>query len=485
MQSSNESTDATASASPENETRSAWREIVDVLKGHPRDYTTGSLRRSILLLAIPMVLEMALESLFAVVDVYFVARIGDDAVATVGLTEAMLTIIYAIGIGVSMSATALVARRIGEKNVDGAVRAATQAIALGVVIGVAFGIPCFIWAEELLRFMGASENVIASGVGYTRILLSTNIVILLLFLNNAILRGAGDAVLAMRTLWISNGINILLDPCLIFGLGPFPEMGITGAAVATLIGRGTGVLFQFWMLRRGVGRVRLYGEAFAFVPKIMLELLRLSIGGVTQFLIATASWVALMRIVAPFGETVLAGYTIAIRVVMFALLPAWGLSNAAATLVGQNLGAKQPERAERAVWLTGLYTTAFMLFVTIAFTVSASSIAGLFTDSAETREAAASALRILASGYLFYAWGMVTIQAFNGAGDTMTPTRLSFVCFWLVQVPLAWVLATQTSLNERGVFWSVPIAESLLAVLAVIWFKRGRWKTTQIAADVH
>jgi putative MATE family efflux protein len=455
------------------------------LRGEAHDYTSGSLPRAIWLLAIPMVLEMAMESTFAIVDVFFVAQLGDAAVATVGVTESMLTIVYAFGIGLAMATTALVARRIGERNVEGAVRGAAAALALGLAIGVVLGLPCMVFAPELLRLMQAPAEVIEGGAGYTRAVLGGNLAVLLLYLNNAIFRGAGDPALALRALMLANGINMVLDPCLIFGLGPFPELGVTGAGIATLIGRGTGVAYQLWMLRRGVGRIALRGPAARVELPIVRELVRLSLGGVGQLLIATASWVVLMRIVAPFGSAALSGYTIAIRIVVFALMPAWGLSNAAATLVGQNLGAKQPERAEHSVWLTGRYNMAFMLVVTVLFLALAPALITIFTDKAETHAIGVRALRTLAYGYVFYAWGMVVAQAFNGAGDTLTPTRLNFFCFWCFQIPLAWSLAGPLELGPDGVFWAVCVSESVLAVAAILLFRRGRWKEVRLAPDVH
>ncbi len=454
------------------------------LSGAQHDYTQEKLSRAIWLLAIPMVLEMAMESTFAIVDVFFVARLGDEAVAAVGLTESMLTIVYAFAIGFAMAATALVARRIGEKNKDGAVRAASAAVALGIGAGLILGIPCLFLADELLALMGAAPAVVASGSGYTRAVLGCSFVVMLLHLNNAIFRGAGDAVIAMRSLWIANGVNLVLDPCLIFGLGPFPELGVAGAGIATVIGRGIGVLYQFALLRRGAGRLALRGPACRVELPIVRELLRLSGGGVSQLLIATASWVVLMRIVAPFGEAAVAGYTIAIRIVVFAFLPAWGLSNAAATLVGQNLGARAPERAERSVWLTGLYNMGFLLLVTVVFLALAPELVAIFTQQPATLAIGVQALRTLSYGYVFYAWGMVMTQAFNGAGDTWTPTRLNLLCFWCFQIPLAWTLARALELGPQGVFWSVCLAESVLAVAAILLFRRGRWKEIELAPDV-
>jgi putative MATE family efflux protein len=466
------------------DTRSWWQIVIAALRGEAHDYTKGSLARAIWLLAIPMVLEMAMESTFAIVDVYFVSKLGDEAVAAVGVTESMLTIVYAFGIGLAMATTALVARRIGEKNVEGAVRGASAAVALGLGIGLVLGLPCLVFAPELLALMKAEPAVVEIGSGYTRAVLGGSGVVLLLYLNNAIFRGAGDPALALRALALANGINIVLDPCLIFGWGPFPELGVTGAGVATLIGRSVGVGYQLWMLRRGVGRIALVGAAARVEAPIVRELVRLSLGGVAQLLIATASWVVLMRLVAPFGKEALAGYTIAIRIVVFALMPAWGLSNSAATLVGQNLGAAQPERAERSAWLTGLYNMVFMGVVTVTFLLFAPELIAIFTTTPTTAAFGVDALRTLAYGYVFYAWGMVMAQAFNGAGDTATPTRLNFVCFWCFQIPLAWTLAHRLELGPSGVFWAVCVSEALLAVAAILVFRRGHWKSVQLAPDV-
>ncbi len=454
--------------------------VKEALSGREYDYTSGSLHRAILLLAIPMVLEMAMESIFAVCDVWFVSRLGAEAVATVGLTEAVLTLLYAIAFGLAMSTTAMVARRVGEKDVPAAVTAGKQAIALGIVISILVGVPGVLYGTEILELMGASEKTIAIGSGYTSTLLGTNVVIMLLFLNNSIFRGAGDAVIATRSLLIANGINLVLDPCLIFGWGPFPALGVTGAAVATTIGRGTGVLYQFWALRRGVGRIRLAGTGFRIDPGAMVRLLRISAGGIAQMLVATASWVVLMRIMAPFGDKAVAGYTIAIRVIIFALLPSWGLANAAATLVGQNLGAKQPERAERSVWLTGFYNTLFLGTVTLLFALCAGPLIGIFEDDPEILATGTKALRVISYGYVFYAWGMVMMQAFNGAGDTLTPTWANIIAFWMCQIPLAWFLAGHTELGVEGVFWAVMLSETFLALLMIVLFRRGRWKTQTV-----
>lgn len=473
-----------APAGPDPPPRPFWADVRAALRGAELDYTNGPLTRAVWLLAIPMVLEMTMESTFAVVDVFFVARLGDEAVAAIGLTEAMLTIVYALGIGLAVAGTALVARRIGEKNKDGAVRAATSALAIAVVAGVTIGLPCALYAPRLLGLMGAAPGVVAIGGPFTRIILGANLVVMLLHLGNGVFRGAGDAALAMRTLMLANLINMVLDPCLIFGLGPFPKLGLTGAAIATTTGRTVGVLYQLWMLRRGTGRIALRGPAFRIERKIVLEILRLSAGTVGQFLIATTSWVVLIRILSPFGGTVLAGYTIAIRIVVFAFLPAWGFSNAAATLVGQNLGAGRPDRAERAVWLTGFYTMTFLAGITVVFVLFAPRIVAIFTDHPDTAAVAIQALRTLSYGYILYAWGMATVQGFNGAGDTVTPTWMHFFCFWLFEIPLAWILANPAGAGAGGVFWSICLAESLLAVVGIILFRRGGWKTARVAADV-
>jgi putative MATE family efflux protein len=453
-----------------------WSAVRASLSGEQHDYTSGTLNRSIALLAIPMVLEMVMESVFVVVDVYFVGRLGAEAVAAVGLTESVLTLLYAIAIGLAMSTTAMIARRIGEGDHEGAARAGSQAILLGLGIAAAIGIPAFFAGPSVLTWMGASPATVAIGGGYTSVLLGTNVVILLIFLNNAIFRGAGDATLAMRSLWLANGLNIVLDPCLIFGWGPFPELGVTGAAVATTIGRGTGVAYQLWMLRRGTGRVRLAGPAVRLDFAVAKRLVRLSLGGIGQMLVATASWVALMRIIAPFGDVAVAGYTIAIRIIVFAILPAWGLANAAATLVGQNLGAGKPERAEAAVWRTGLFNMAFLLVVTVAFLSFGGPLVSLFQEDPEVVAIGSNALRIISYGYVFYAWGMVMMQAFNGAGDTMTPTWVNVGCFWACQIPLAWTLAVGLEKGPVGVFWSVMLSEMLLALVLMVLFRRGGWK---------
>ena len=456
-----------------------WASVREALSGSERDYTRGSLNRAVALLAIPMVLEMAGESAFAVADAFFVARLGVEALAAVGLTESVLEIIYAIAIGLSMSTTAMVARRFGEKNERAAARTAVQAIAVGIATSIILGAAGVIWAPQLLRMMGATPETVEIGTTYTRVMYGTMGVIVLLHLNNAIYRGAGDAAMAMRSVWLANGINIVLDPLLIFGLGPFPELGLTGAAVATTIGRGTGVAYQFWGLSRG-RRLRVRGSDVRLDLRIVRSLLRISGGGVGQLLVSQASYIGLIRILAGFGTAVLAGYVVAIRVVIFVIMPAWGLSNAAATLVGQNLGARKPKRAERAVYVTGAWNMLFMTVITVLFVTFASQIIAPFVADPESHAAGTSALRIISYGYVFYAWGMVMLQAFNGAGDTATPTKLNFVIFWLFQLPLAWMLARTLGLGPVGVYWAIAIAYSLSAVIGILLFRRGRWKEKEV-----
>jgi len=461
--------------------QSLWSEILEALRGSHQDYTTGGLNRAILLLAIPMVMEMVLESLFAVVDVFWVAHVGSDAVATVGLTESLMMLVFAIGMGLSLSTTAMVARRIGEKDPEDAAVAAVQAIFLGLTISFLIGIPCFIFAPDLLRMMGASPDIIATGSWYARIALGGGSgAVVLLFLNNAIFRGAGDAAIAMRLLWVSNIINLVLDPCLIFGLGPFPRMGVTGAALATFTGRSIGVLYQFYRLMKGTERIRILRKQIRVDLRILWRLLRVSLTGMVQFAIANTSWIGLVRIVSIFGAAALAGYTIAIRIVIFVILPSWGLSNAAATLVGQNLGAKRPDRAEKSVWLTGLYNMVFLGGLGVILVAFATPIVRLFTNDPAVVPLAASCLRIVSCGNVGFAYAMVMLQAFNGAGDTITPTIVNFFGFWLFEIPLAYWLAIPEGLHSNGVFLSIVIAEGSIAVASVVLFRRGRWKTRQI-----
>ncbi|MCP5120162.1 MAG: MATE family efflux transporter [bacterium] len=470
-----------SAAAPEHEPPPGlWASVWEAIRGTEQDFTEGRISRAILLLSIPMVLEMAMESLFGIVDVFFVAKLGPDAVATVGLTEGMLTMVFAISLGIGMATTAMVARRIGEKDTEGASIAAVQGIWLGIAASVLVGAIGLLLAPTLLEAMGASPAILAGGATYTTIILGGATTVVFLFLNNAIFRGAGDAVMAMQVLWVANGINIILDPCLIFGLGPFPELGLTGAAIATTTGRGIGVLLQFAVLFRGHRRVRVQRRHLTVDPTAMRRLIRVSITGMLQYLVATASWLALIRIIATFGSAALAGYTIAIRIVVFAFLPAWGLSNAAATLVGQNLGAKKPDRAETSVWQTGLYNMVFLGLVSVVFIALSEFLVGLFTDESEVIPIGANCLRIVSYGYIFYAWGVVMEQSFNGAGDTTTPTIINLFCYWLWQIPIAYALAITFELGPQGVFWAIAISESTLALVAMVAFRRGKWKQQKI-----
>jgi putative MATE family efflux protein len=457
-----------------------WASIREALAGSHQDFTTGSLNRAILLLAIPMVLEMVLESLFAVVDVFWVGRIGANAIATVGLTESMLTLVFAVAMGLSLSTTAMVARRVGEKDHDGAAIAAVQAIALGVTVSLAMGIPCLFLAPRLLEWMGASPEIISIGSAYTRIVLGGSEVVLMLFLNNAIFRGAGDAAIAMRLLWISNLINLMLDPCLIFGWGPFPRLGVTGAAVATFSGRSIAVVYQFYRLLKGTERIHVLRRHLRVNIAVLWRLIRVSTTGILQFAIAHTSWIGLVRLVSIFGAAALAGYTIAIRIVIFVILPSWGLSNAAATLVGQNLGAKQPERAATSVWRTGFYNVVFLGLIGLLFVLFAEPIIGLFTQDPAVTPLAVSCLRIISYGNIGYAYGMVMLQAFNGAGDTVTPTIVNLFGFWFLEIPLAYWLSLPRGMGPKGVFFSIVIAEAAIAAASMVLFAQGRWKKRQI-----
>ena len=427
-----------------------------------------------------MVLEMAMESVFAVVDVWFVAHIGASAVATVGLTESLLTLVYAVALGLAMGTTAMVARRVGEKNPEEAARTAVQAILVGFAVSIPITIVGLFFAKDVLALMGGDPWVLEHGHRYTRWMLGGNAVIMLIFINNAIFRGAGDAAIAMRVLWIANLINIVLGPSLIRGWGPFPEMGVEGAGIATTIGRGTGVLIQFYYLFNGARRIRVVWSQVRMNGALMWRLIRVSLGGIAQFVIATSSWIFLVRIMSEFGSAALAGYTIAIRIVIFTFLPAWGMSNAAATLVGQNLGAKQPERAERSAWLTGLANMGFMAVVAAVYITCNEQLIRFFTDDPEVIPIGAACLRIVSYGYLFYAWELVMINAFNGSGDTITPTVINFICFWMIEIPVAYVLAMKTGMGATGVYWSIVVAESIAGLLAIALFRRGTWKTRMV-----
>jgi putative MATE family efflux protein len=471
---------STEAVMPAGTQPSLWDSLREALRGSHQDFTAGSLNRAVFLLAVPMVLEMVLESLFAVVDVFWVGQLGPNAVATVGLTESMFSLVFAVGIGLSVSTTAMVARRIGEKDPDGAAVAGVQAIILGLITSVIIGVPCWFYAPHLLKLMGASPEIVSVGSGYARILLGGSGVVLMLFLNNAIFRGAGDAAIAMRLLWVSNIINLILDPCLIFGLGPFPRMGVTGAALATFTGRSIGVLYQFYRLLRGTERIRILRRQIRVNWTVLVRLVKVSLAGIFQFVIAHTSWIGLVRIVSVFGASALAGYTIAIRILIFVLLPSWGLSNAAATLVGQNLGAKRPERAEASVWRTGLYNMLFLGFVGVFFIIFADPLVSLFSHDAQVVRMAAACLRIVSVGNISYAYAMVMMQAFNGAGDTLTPTIVYLFGFWVLEIPLAYWLAIPAHRQANGVYYAIVIAESAIAAASVILFKRGRWKRQEI-----
>lgn len=446
------------------------------LRGSDREFTAGPIRRAVFLLAVPMVLETALEAVFAITDIFWVAHLGADAVTAVGLSEALEVMVYAVAEGLAVGTTAMVARRFGEKDRDGAALAAGQALWIGAAFGLFVGLAGVFYAEQLLRLMGASDSVVAIGSGYTMWLLGGSITVVYLFLINAIFRGAADAAIAMRSLWLANAINIVLDPLLIFGIGPFPELGVTGAAIATTVGRGCGVLYQVWVLTRATSRIRIGLRHLALQLPLMWRLMRVSRGGILQILISHTSWVALVRIVAEFGSAAVAGYTIAVRIVIFTILPAWGMSNAAATLVGQNLGAGKPQRAEDSAWLCMRYNLALMVALGLALIVFADPLIGLFSPSAEVHRIGVHSLRIMAAGYGFFAVGMVMVQAINGAGDTDTPMVINFFCFWLLQIPLGWILALPAGMGPDGVFVAVVVAEGLMAAIAAWIFRRGRWK---------
>lgn len=466
-----------------------WKDLRGALRGVQRDYTSGPVGRALLLLAVPMVLETLAESIFAVVDIFFVSRLGAWATATVGITETLMHLVYTVAIGLSIGVTAMVARRVGEQDPEGAARTAVQGICLGLSIAVVIGILGGIFAPELLALMGADDTIVAQGASYTRIMLAGNATVLLLFLINAAFRGAGDAAIAMRVLWLANGINVVLDPALIFGWGPLPELGIQGAAVATTIGRGLAVLAQFWWLARAGGRLSIGRRHLEFIPSMMWRLWRLSATGMFQVFVPVASWIGLVRILAGFGAEALAGYTIGIRLIIFALLPSWGMSNAAATMVGQSLGAGKPERAERAVWTAAFYNMLCLGCIGVMYWVFAPPLVSFFATVDDPLRAAEVAgvigwgvlcLRIVSTGFVFYALGMVLEQSFNGAGDAWTPTYINIFCFWLFELPAAAILAHGLGWGPSGVFVAMTVSFSILAVVSSVLFKRGRWKETVV-----
>jgi putative MATE family efflux protein len=459
---------------------SIWNDIKESIRGTEADYTSININKAILLLAIPMILELVMESTFALVDIYFVGRLGASAVATVGLTETYLFLLYSLAMGLSLGVTAIVARRIGEKNSELAGRSAVQAIYLGLLCSIPFSIAGILYARELLSLMGADQWALQEGYRYTQWMLGGNVVIVLLFVINSIFRGAGDPAIAMRILLISNGVNIVLDPLLIFGLGPFPALGIKGAAIATTIGRSVGVAFQLWLLFKGSKHIRIKIAQLYPDMKILFGLIRTSLGGVGQMLVGMTSWIFLMRILSTMGSEVVAGSTIALRIMMFTLMPAWGLSNAAATLVGQNLGAGNPDRAESAVWKIGFYNMFFLIGVSVIYFVFNRSLMAVFTSDEAVIEVGGTWLRILSYSYFVYGWWMVAVQAFNGSGDTNTPTKINIVFFWLIEIPLCYLLAIVLDWGYTGVFWGCFFAETSVGLVTLWLFKRGKWKTVKI-----
>jgi len=457
-----------------------FNEIIESIRGAEQDFTRMKLRRAVILLAIPMVMEMIMESLFALFDIIFVSQLGAEATATVGITESLMTIIYSVGMGLAMATTGIVSRRIGEKKKKDASVSAFQAIFLGLLVSLPFFIAGIFFSKDILELMGASRGVVNNGSSYTAIMLGSNVIIMLLFINNSIFRSAGDAMVSMLVMIFANLVNIVLDPCLIFGIGPFPELGVTGAGIATFTGRTLGVIVQFYVFSRKNRKISIDRQSIRIDVKIIRKLLKLSMGGIGQFLIATTSWVGLYRIMTTFGDNVVAGYTVAIRIIIFSLLPAWGLSNAASTLVGQNLGAKRADRAEKSVWTISLANMIFLFVIGVVFYFGSNHIVGIITPIEEIREVGISCLKILSLGYVFYALGMVTLQAFNGAGDTYTPTLLNFICFWMIEIPLAYIISVQIGMDEKGVFLAIVIAESCLGILGLISFKRGKWKLREV-----
>ncbi|MFT4735956.1 MAG: putative MATE family efflux protein [Cyclobacteriaceae bacterium] len=454
--------------------------ILSALKGQDKQFTSGSINRAILLLSIPMIAEMLMESLFAVVDVFFVSKVGIEAVATVGLTESVLMIIYSVAIGISMAMTAVVARRIGEKNPEKAAQVVFQGLILAGALGLVLGVSGFVYGDEILRLMGAEESLIQSSGWYTKIMFASNTSIILLFVINGVFRGAGDASIAMRSLWLANGINIVLDPLLILGWGPIPEMGVAGAAIATTIGRSTGVIYQVYHLFNGSSVIKLSLKFLKIRWETVREILTLSVGGMGQFLVETASWIFLVRVMSMFGASALAGYTIAFRVIVFTILPSWGMANAAATLVGQNLGANRPDRAEASVWIAAKWNMIFLGSISVLFIILAKHVLTIFIQEPEALCTGVEALRIICIGYIFFAYGMVISQSFNGAGDTRTPLLINMAVFWVLQIPLAYFLAVTLNWEARGVFISIALCHSIHALVCMYIFRKGKWKTVKV-----
>lgn len=453
-----------------------WSDLRQSIRGHHQDYTVGSIGRAVLLLSVPMMLEMVMQSVFGVVDVFFVGKLGAEAVTAVGLTDSLLTIVFAIGLGLSMATAAMVARRIGEKDPEAAAVTAVQGLGLGVVVSIPLGLVGLLYAPQLLAGLGASTDVVEVGSSYTQVVIGGSSTVLFLFLINSIFRGTGDAVFAMRSLWLANILNIILDPLLIFGIGPFPEMGVTGAGVATTIARGLGVVYQLRLLFGSAGRLQILHRHLHLATDILRRMVRVASTGMLQFLVGTASWLVLIWIVARFGSEAVAGYTIAVRILIFALLPSWGMANAAATLVGQNLGARKPERAERSVWMTARWNAIFLGLVWLFLVAFAEPLVRPFSQNPTVLRYGADCVRIVSHSYLFFAYGMVAVQAFNGAGDTRTPTWINFFCYWALELPLAWILAESLGWGAEGVFWSITVAQGAIAVVGVLWFRRGTWK---------
>lgn len=473
-------TNTTGNIETKEPSRSLWQALGDAIRGTEADYTKIDLKRAIFLLAVPMILELVMESTFAIADIYFVGKLGASAVATVGLTETYLFLLYSLGMGLSMGVTAIIARRIGEQNREEAARSAVQAIFLGVLVSIPFSIAGIFFAQEMLTLMGADEWSIEHGYGYMQWMLGGNVVIVLLFVINAIFRGAGDAAIAMRVLWIANGINIILDPILIFGWGPIPAFGIEGAAIATTIGRAIGVSIQLWTLFNSGKHIKVTVAQLKWEVKSMMGIIRTSLGGVGQMIVGMTSWIFLMRILADVGSEAVAGATIALRIMMFTMMPAWGFSNAAATLVGQNLGAGSPERAESSVWKIGFINMIFLIGVSVVFYVFNETLVGLFSNDRRVIAIGGEWLQILSYSYLVYGWWMVSTQAFNGAGDTQTPTKINLVFFWLIQIPLCWFLAIKLDWQHSGVFWGVFFSETSVGLFTLWLFTRGKWKTAQV-----
>lgn len=473
-------TSGTSSSLSPPAAQSVWSTLKEAFRGSRQDYTQAPIGRAVVLLSVPMVLEMLMESVFAVADIFFVGRLGPDAIATVGITESLMTVVYAVAIGLSIGAAATVARRIGEQDPDRAALAAVQSIAICLLVAVLVGTTGALFGAQLLALMGASEEVVRLGGTFARVMVGGSGTVLLLFLINAVFRGAGDAAIAMRVLWFANAVNVVLGPCFIFGLGPFPQLGVTGAAVGTTIGRGCGVLYQLYCLSRPGGRLSVTRAHLRIDMAALKGILRISGTAMFQNFVATASWMGVIRILTGFGSAAVAGNTIGIRIILFALLPSFGVSNAAATLVGQNLGAGKPERAEAAAWKAGWYNTACLGVVSLVFLLFAPQLIAIFTSDPEVAPYGVRCLRIVSAGFVFYGFGMVLTQAFNGAGDTRTPTIIHLVCLWLWELPLAWALAYWAGFGPTGVFIAVSVAFSTLALVSAWLFRKGTWKTGRV-----